>query len=205
MPIIVFAYDQLLLTLVVSQTGVTLVAAAHLLIVSIMATLSNVVSATALSREGGNFYLMKTMPVNYYTQSLAKLTFNMIFTMGALVLTTIISAFYLPISTVLLTYTVVSLISIAHILISFEFDLKNPTLDWYDSNEVTQLNKNTTLSILRGLSLSLMSAVFITFFAGSKNMFFPWLILITLASALVARRARILYLRISYKYDRLEW
>ena len=96
MPFIVYSYDKLLMTITVNQAGVNMIAGSHVMVVAILAMLSNIVSASAISRDGGNFYTSKIIPVNYYTQLFAKLLFNAIFTIGALLVTAVISMFIYP-------------------------------------------------------------------------------------------------------------
>ena len=50
MPFIVFTYDQLLTTITVNQAGINMIAGAHVMVVAILAMLSNIVSASAISR-----------------------------------------------------------------------------------------------------------------------------------------------------------
>lgn len=52
MPFIVFSYDKLLMSISVNQAGVNMIAGSHVMIVAIMAMLSNIVSASAISRDG---------------------------------------------------------------------------------------------------------------------------------------------------------
>ena len=83
MPFIVFSYDKLLMSITVNQAGVNMIAGSHVMIVAILAMLSNIVSASAVSREGINFHTTKIIPVTFFEQIFAKLTFNVIFTLGA--------------------------------------------------------------------------------------------------------------------------
>jgi hypothetical protein len=94
MPVIVLAYDKLLLTISVNTAGQNMIAGSHLMIVAILAMLSNIISASSISRDGGNFYISKIVPVNYYTQIGAKLVFNAVFTVGAILVTMCISFIY---------------------------------------------------------------------------------------------------------------
>ena len=93
MPFIVFSYDELLTSITVEHNGTNMIVGAHVMVVAILAMLSNIVSASAISRDGGNFYNSKIIPVNFYEQTFAKLTFNAIFTCGSLLVTMIVSFF----------------------------------------------------------------------------------------------------------------
>ena len=44
---------------------------------------------------------------------------------------------------------------------NFDMDLRGPSLDWYDSGEITTLSKNTAYSIFIGLIVSFSRAALI--------------------------------------------
>lgn len=202
MPFIVVIYDNLLLGMVVNQTGEAMIAGAHLLIVAVFAMLANIYSASSLSLEGSNFYIIKSSPIDYYTQTLAKVVFNAIFTVGSILLTSIITCFYLDIGLVILTMFIVLFASLGHIFLSFDLDLRHPTLDWYDNGEITKVNKNTTKSIIWGLVLALALGAFIMLTTGLG--IWAFVILLVLSMLFCAYKAYILILRVFYQFEKLE-
>ena len=203
MPFVVVVYDNLLLGLVVNQSGEQMINGAHVLIVVIFATLLNIYSASAISREGNNFYLIKTTPVDYYTQSLAKLTFNAIFSAGAIIITGIVTLFYMNIWIVILTTFIALFLSFGHMFYAFDSDLKQPTLDWYDSGEISKINKNTTRLIVMGLILALVIGMVVILLSTKINIW-AYIIALALSIAFCLYRAYVLILRIFYQYERLE-
>ena len=204
MPFVVVVYDNMLLGLVVNQTGVQMINGAHVLIVAVFATLSNIYSASALSREGANFYIVKTTPVDYYTQTLAKIAFNGIFSVGSIIITGIVTCFYLDFWVAFFTTLICLFISLGHIFASFDGDLKRPTLDWYDSGDIAKINKNTTKSIILGLILALFAGMFIIMLSSSALGLWSFAILLVLSIAFCVYKAYVLTLRIFYQYERLE-
>jgi len=203
MPFVVVVYDNLLLGLVVNQSGEQMINGAHILVVAVFATLSNIYSASAISREGNNFYIIKSTPVNFYTQTLAKITFNGIFSLGAIVLTGIVTAFYMEIWVAILTTLIAIFISLGHMFTSFDYDLKSPTLDWYDSGEIAKVNKNTTKSIIMGLLLALVAGMSIILLTPKIDIW-AYIIVLVLSIAYCLYKAYVLILRIFYQYERLE-
>lgn len=204
MPFVVVVYDNLLLGMVVNQTGVQMINGAHVLIVAVFATLSNIYSASALSREGANFYIIKTSPVNYYTQSFAKLTFNAIFSVSAIIITGIATCFYLDVGVAIFTTLICIFLSLGHMFYSFDIDLKKPTLDWYDSGDIAKINKNTTKSIIAGIAIALLAGLFIIILASTKLGIWSFALLLILSIIFCAYKLYILILRIFYQYERLE-
>ena len=59
MPFIVFSYDKLLMSITVNQAGTNMISGAHLMVVAILAMLSNISSASAVSRDGSNSIRLK--------------------------------------------------------------------------------------------------------------------------------------------------
>ena len=85
------------MSIAVNEAGTQMIAGSHVMVVAILALLSNIVSASTISRDGGNFYISKIVPINYYTQIFAKVAFNAIFTVAALLVTMVISFTMYPV------------------------------------------------------------------------------------------------------------
>ena len=204
MPLIVVLYDNLLISFATNQTGSFMVGGAHVLILCILANLSCVISANAISREGGNFYLVKTIPVNYYHQTFAKLAFNAIFMVGAVLLTAMFSFFYLPFYVVVCSTLIAIFLAMGHMFYCFDIDLKKPVLDWYDAGEISKINKNVTKSIGWGVILGLVAGLIIISMSAVQLLTLPWILLLGLSIAYCIHRGRILVIRVFYQYERLE-
>lgn len=200
MPLIVFTYDKLLLSIAVNQAGQDMIIGSHVLILSIIALMSNAISSTAISKEGGTFYIAKTTPISFYTQVGAKITFNAIFTLGAILVTTITTLVFTNISSwiVLSTSLSVMILSFGHICHSFDMDLQKPVLDWYDNSEISTIGKNTTKCIIYALVLSLLMCAIITFI--------PYGIFLALLFAVIyaVGRVHLLLVRTKYYYNLME-
>ena len=204
MPFIVVVFDNMLIDLVVNQAGRQMINGAHVIIVAVFATLSNIYSSSAISREGANFYIIKTMPINFYTQTLAKIIFNAMFSVGAIILTGIVTCFYMNVAVAILTTLISVFISLAHIFSCFDRDLKSPTLDWYDGGDISKVNKNTTKGIISGLLIALIAGGFIMLTASSNLGLWSFVILLVLCMIYCVYKAYILVLRVFYQYERLE-
>ena len=204
MPFIVFSYDKLMLSLAVSQAGEVMIAGSHVLVVAIFAMLSNIVSATAISREGGNFYISKIAPVNYYKNIIAKMVFNIIFTFSALLVTMFVSMFYLTSWQVILGTIAIMFASVGHIALSIDMDIKKPVLDWYSSEEMSKMGGTTAKSMIIGMIIAAVLGIVIIMMAFSKNVLLPWIIIILLSLVFCIHRVYILILRINMSYDKIE-
>jgi ABC-2 type transport system permease protein len=108
----------------------------------------NTVTATAISREGPNFFVMKYIPVPFRTQLLAKVASGSIITIPAMLLFFVAAQFVLKVSApvfigmLLLSLPGGVLLGYAGLLV----DLARPKLDW--ENEAYAVKQNVNVLIL---------------------------------------------------------
>ena len=105
-------------------------------------------------------------------------------------------------SVILLTALVVFIFSIGHICHSFDWDLRNPLLKWYDSSEITSLSKNTTKSIVVGILIAFM--MFGVMALVYHNLILGFIINLVIGIGYAAARIYLLYYRIAYYYNEME-
>lgn len=201
MPLIVYTYDKLVVSIAVNQSGQNMIFGAHILILSIIALMSDIISSIAISKEGGVFYIAKTSPVSYRTQVLAKLCFNAMFTVGAILITTIITLIFsgLPAWIVLVSSLTVIILSLAHICHSFDMDLQQPVLDWYDNSEISTIGKSTTKSMIYALIMSVVMCLSVTLL-GNAGVF----VALGISIIYLVSRIHLLNIRIDYYYNNME-
>ena len=204
MPFIVFSYDKLLMSISVNQAGVVMIAGSHVMVVAIMAMLSNMISASAISREGPNFYISKIVPTNYYIQIFAKLAFNVIFTLGALFATMIVSLFIYPWWQVVLGTVAVAFASIGHAAMSIEMDIKNPSKNFQGDEKSSLVSKSTGKCVAWGLFIGALMGCVLIFMSSFKYVIVPYLILLAFGIVFMLRKLYVLILRINMQYDKIE-
>jgi len=204
MPFIVFSYDKLLMSITVNQAGVNMIAGSHVMIVAILAMLSNIVSASAVSREGINFHTTKIIPVTFFEQIFAKLTFNVIFTLGALILTMIISFFIYPAWQIFLGTVAVAFAAVGHIAWSIDMDIKNPTINLQGNEEAANASKSTPKSLLSCLIIGFLMGLLVIMYSGGGDPLTAYLLLIVASIIFAVYRLRMLVLRINLCYEKIE-
>ena len=199
MPFIVLVYDKMLIAITVSKAGKIMISGAHLMVLSILTSLSCCVSASAISREGGCYYIMKTAPVTFKKQTIAKVLFNVIIVFVAILVTTITTLIFVDIKPlyVVMSSIIAFISSIGQICWNYSVDLKKPTLDWYDSGEISTLSRNTAFSILTGMIVSFALAFLVFLFV---NLSYIWILLILIVTGFTLYRIRLLNLRINYYF-----
>ena len=204
MPFIVFSYDKLLMSITVNQAGVNMIAGSHVMIVAIMAMLSNIVSASAISREGSNFHSSKTIPVDYFSQVFAKFTFNAIFTVAALAVTMIVSFFIYPAWQIILGTVAVMLAAIGHIAWSIDMDIKSPSINMQGDEHASTASKSTPKSLVAGLVIGFLLGLIVIMSSGSGTSVAPYLLIGAISLVFAAYRIWMLILRINLAYDKIE-
>lgn len=206
MPFIVYTYDRLLLSITVNQTGESMIIASHLLVVCVLAGLSNIVSASAISREGGNFYIMKMSPVSIKTQLRAKIVFNVILTYSALIVTALVTGLATDIGVVhnILCTMAAMILSLGHIIISVLLDLRKPALDWFDESEIEKISKNTKIAMCIGLIMAVLLFAVVFAFAPTRHTIWPWSITLTAVSVFTAVIILYFELRVDKINERME-
>ncbi|MBE6634892.1 MAG: hypothetical protein E7617_01650 [Ruminococcaceae bacterium] len=204
MPFIVFSYDKLLMSITVNQAGVNMISGAHVMVVAILAMLSNISSASAISRDGGNFHTSKTIPVDYYTQMLVKFLFNGIFTLAALTVTAVVSAFIYPLWQILLGTLAVIFAAIGHIAFSIDTDIKNPTVYNGGNEGSSTVSKSTPISLIYGLVVGFAMGLTVILMSSLENAVIPYIIIIAAAFVFMIYRVYTLILRINLRYDKIE-
>jgi hypothetical protein len=204
MPFIVYSYDKLLMSVTVNQAGINMIAGSHVMIVAILAMLSNIVSASSISHEGSNFHTTKTIPVTFFEQIFAKLTFNAIFTVGALLVTMVVSCFIYPAWQIILGTISVIFAAIGHIAWSIEMDVKNPTINLQGNEEASNASKSTPKSLVLGLVIGFLMGIIVILSSGAGNPLPAYLLLIVAAIIFAIYRLRMLVLRINLCYEKIE-
>jgi hypothetical protein len=204
MPFIVFSYDKLLMTITVNQAGVNMIAGAHVMVVAILAMLSNISSASAISRDGGNFHTSKTIPVDYYTQIFAKFLFNAVFTLIALLVTAVVSMFIYPAWQILLGTLAVAMAAVGHIAYSIDSDIKDPTVNNGGDEKSSTVSKSTPKCLVYGLAVGFIMGMIVILMSSMKNAVIPYIVIIALALVFMIYRVNTLILRINLKYDKIE-
>ena len=204
MPFIVFTYDKLLMSVTVNQVGDNMRAGAHIMVVAILAMLSNIASASAVSRDGANFHQSKTIPVSYYTQMGVKFSFNAVFTVGALILTAVISSFVYPVWQVVLGTLAVAMAAIGHIAYCIDSDIKSPTVNIEGNEEASTVSKCTPKCIVYGITVGFIMGIIVMLLSHLEAIVIPYIIILSLSFVFMVYRVYTLILRINLAYNKIE-
>ena len=124
----------------------------------------------------------------------------------AIIITTITTLIFtsLNIWIVILSSLSTIFLSLGHICQSFDMDLKNPVLDWYDNSEISTVGKSTTKSIVIALLLSLIMCMIYVLCSGMKNIFVPSIVHLIISVLYAFNYLHLLHIHTKYYYNKME-
>ncbi|HSL86829.1 MAG TPA: hypothetical protein VK861_07825, partial [Bacteroidales bacterium] len=119
----------------------------------------NIISSTAISREGKNFYFVKYIPVSYATQIYAKILSSFYVEAMALVILygIMIYLFQVDVLFILLSLILVALASLLVNQIGMLFDIFWPKLNWDTEQKAVKQNFNSVIHMLLGFGLTALT------------------------------------------------
>ena len=169
----------------------------------------NTGAATTITREGANFWMLKTMPVPYKVQIRAKLTLYLIVSS----LTVLLSLIVVSISSFNLTNLICGLVFL--MLYNYGFncfcvymDLYRPKLNWTTPNEAVKNNRNAVIPMFINMAVSILLVavpVLCLIFIPSilVAMIVSWAVLIIFGVAVAIVFHNLLYANAEYMFEKL--
>lgn len=205
MPIIVYTYDFILRDIEVSMTGNMIKYAAHFFVLIVLTCLSSMVSSVAISRQGGLFYMTKTFPVDHKKHIFVKTAFNTIITSTMLIITAVVCYITKIVPAYVTTYSTITalFICVGHICHSIDLDLRRPSLSWYDASDISDISKNTAISVLIGVVIGAIVFALI-YFLFDENVKVPLNVVLIVSAVYCVTRVYFLFLRAKHTIERME-
>ena len=119
----------------------------------------NIISSTAISREGKNFYFVKYIPVSYMTQIYAKILSSFYVEGLALVILygIMVYLFRVNVLFILVSLILVALASLLVNQIGILFDVSWPKLNWDTEQKAVKQNFNSVIHMFLGFGLTALS------------------------------------------------
>lgn len=169
----------------------------------------NVGAATTITREGGNFHVLKTIPVPYRTQIMAKLMLYVIISSVTVVLSVIVAA--------IIGLNAVALICGLLFLLLYNYgyncfcvfiDLNRPKLNWTTPNEAVKNNRNAAMPMFinMAVSLILIAIPLLCLFLISSavvSAVVAWAVLVVIAAAIAIVFHNLLFANLDRLFDKI--
>lgn len=149
--------------------------------------------------------MTKTFPVDYKKHIFVKTAFNTIVTSTMLILTAVVCYVTKIVPAFVTTYSTVTalFICVGHICHSIDLDLRRPSLSWYDASDISDISKNTAISVLIGVVLGAVAFALI-YFLFNENVKVPLNVVLILSIVYCLTRVYFLFLRAKHTIERME-
>lgn len=160
-PLMVYFSSEIASSIGVAQIGEGILPGIAVLVLIMFLTMGTSFAATSITREGGNFFHTKIIPVSYKKQVTVKFLLYVIVSVPAIFISCLILALagFLTYANAMIIAVAVSLIIIGNICSSISLDIKKPQFMYLDGKEITTSNKNITASISLGFVIAILMGV----------------------------------------------
>lgn len=211
-PILLLFIDKVFLAMLTSFEGDMMVGAFNVLLIVLPLLASSTIVSTVYSREGRTAYMKKTKPLKPYFPLVAKILFNLVFSIIPVVFSTIVFGLMVNVSTkaVILTGISVFLLEAGHIFFSATLDIMNPQNEVYATEGGSISNPNERKSTVLAFVLAILCAFLVYKFSNEAyyevGTFDPAYVRLLIISILFAGSFTLLFfLKIKAFYqDRME-
>lgn len=202
-PVMVFLTNKLVQKVGEAQMGSSVAFGVAILVVFVFMIMINSFSASAVSREGRQFYITKIVPVDYRVQLLAKGMLNLFVALGALVISVSIlcSMLFVTLTQGVIILALALALSVGVILNGLNLNVRHPYIQ-VGANPDNQTN--STILMIVGLAICAVSGVIAIVF---PFFFAEWYIYLTLGviiSVYAVANVLIFALTTNKKYAKIE-
>ena len=225
-PYVLFVMMGVYTSMRINSLGVYLIVAFSGFIALMMSCASNTSSALAITKEGSEFVLLKTVPANSSNMVWAKLFYNLIFSTFMIALGYVLVILILPLfsNTIYNTETEMLwewqiennmlwwmmlasiLVNAAMILWSLQIDIMNPKLREYASSGDTSGMNNASKSILIGVIVAVVfTAIVAITLVVLGNVDLTWIIIISVAALFLLARLYLFISHLKYVFPYIEY
>ncbi len=160
-PLMVYFSSEIASNIGVEKIGEGVLPGIAVLVLIMFLTMGTSFAATSITREGGNFFHTKIIPVSYRKQVTVKFLLYVIVSVPAVLVSCLVLAFagFLGYTQALIIALAVCLIVVGNICSSISLDLKKPQFMFLDGKEITSSNRNINSSISIGFLIAVLMGV----------------------------------------------
>ena len=205
-PFLIFVMNKIFSAINTNNLGDTLIIGFNIIIGLMLLVSANTISAVAISDEGKEFSLLKTVPNKTHYVIWAKILINILLSSFAIILGFVELVYITNINVIelLLLLLVLICVNSSHILWSIQLDLLNPQFTKYETKGNNNDNPNIAKSVLIGVILSFFFGLFAIYFM-SMNFVNGWVYLIAISIAFLIFRIYLLVINLKVYFKRLEF
>ncbi len=160
-PLMVFFSSQIASNIGVNQVGEGILPGIVVLVLLMFLSMGTSFAATSITREGGNFFHTKIIPVSYRKQVTVKFLLYLIVSIPSVIISALVLAFagFLSYFNALMIALAVCMIVTGSIASSILLDIRKPQFMFLDGKEITNSNANVSTSITLGFVIAVILGI----------------------------------------------
>ena len=175
-PLMVYFSNSIASNIGVEQLGNGVLPGISVLVLIMFLTMGTSFAATSITREGGNFFHTKIIPVSYAKQVFVKFMLYVIVAIPSVMASCLVLALsgFLGFLDAFLIALAVILVIVGNISSSITLDIKRPQFMYLDGKEVTQSTKNVNQTLSQGFIIAALTGiggVIISMFVGISSLY----------------------------------
>ena len=157
----VFFSSQIASNIGVEQVGAGILPGIAVLVLLMFLSMGTSFAATSITREGGNFFHTKIIPVSFTKQIVVKFLMYVLVSIPSIIISCLVLAFagFLSYANAMLIALAVCMIVIGSIASSINLDIKRPQFMFLDGKEITNSNGNVNASITIGFVIAVLMGI----------------------------------------------
>lgn len=205
-PLMVYFSNSIASSIGVESLGEGVLPGISVLVLIMFLTMGTSFAATSLTREGGNFFHTKIIPVSYKKQVFVKFMLYVIVAVPSVIASCLVLALF-----GFLTFFEASMIALAVIFViignissSISMDIKRPQFMYLDGKEVTQTNKNVASTLSQGFIVAALMGVGAIIVSLFVNIPAIYLVLFGFSVPYVSIELFRLFYKVEERYRRIE-
>ncbi len=160
-PLMVFFSSQIASNIGVGQVGAGILPGIAVLVLLMFLSMGTSFAATSITREGGNFFHTKIIPVSFRKQITVKFLMYVIVSIPSVIVSCLVLSLagFLSYANSMLIALAVCMIVIGSISSAILIDIKRPQFMFLDNKEITTTNSNINASISIGFIIAVLMGI----------------------------------------------
>ncbi len=160
-PLMVYFSNAIASNIGASQLGEGMLPGISVLVLIMFLSMGSSFAATSVTREGGNFFHTKIIPVKYSTQIFVKFIMYVIVALPSIFMSCIVLAIFgfLSYFEGTMIAIAVGMVIIGNIASSISLDIKRPQFMYLDDKELTGTNNNVNTSLSLGFIIAALMGI----------------------------------------------
>lgn len=205
-PLMVYFSNSIASSIGVEGLGKGVLPGISVLVLIMFLTMGTSFAATSVTREGGNFFHTKIIPVSYKKQVTVKFMLYIIIAIPAVIISCLVLALFhfLSYLDALLIALAVILVIVGNIASSISMDIRKPQFMYLDGKEVTKSTRNVNATLSKGFIIAALMGVGALIVSFVVNLPAIYIVLYGFSVPYIVVEVFLLYHKLEDRYRRIE-